>query len=30
MPIYLQIDSIFTQKQSKQHTKLPKLIIIIS
>lgn len=30
MPIYLQIDSIFTQKQSKHHTKLHKLIIIIS
>ena len=30
MPVYLQIDSIFTQKQSKHHTKLHKLIIIIS
>ena len=30
MPIYLQIDSIFAQKQSKHHTKLHKLIIIIS
>lgn len=30
MPIYLQIDSIFTQKQSKHHIKLYKLIIIIS
>lgn len=30
MPVYLQIDSIFTQKQSKHHTKMHKLIIIIS
>lgn len=30
MPVYLQIDSIFAQKQSKHHTKLHKLIIIIS
>lgn len=30
MPIYLQFDSIFDQKQSKHHTKLHKLIIIIS
>lgn len=30
MPVYLQIDSIFAQKQSKHHTKLHKLIIIIN